>query len=150
MATGAVRLLHPAVDQQLMLARQNVDRVLPDVQLCSSTCRSTTVSGDAGVDAQIAADVSDFVARRFGPSYACCVMQPLHTTHPAAQRNAHQLHAGDGLVRRCAFAARRVGITSFVPGLHGAEIEIGVVLAQQPDRNVVALLRQHPDGFARA
>src|SRR5688572_28250426 len=35
------------------------------------------------------------------------------------------------------------------PGPDGAEIEIRVVLTQQPDRNVVALLREHPDRFAR-
>ena len=42
-----------------------------------------------------------------------------------------------------------VGMTSFVPG-RIAEIEIRVVLAQQPDRDVVALLSENPDGLAGA
>ena len=99
----------------------------------------------AGVDAQVAGDVSDFV------SAAAWTVVQLRRRAAAAHKDDCQcderrIHAGARIRGRGRLDDRNHQLRART---NVAEIQIGVVLAQQPDRNVVALLREHPDRLAR-
>ncbi len=59
-----VRLGNPAIDQQAMLAWQDVDTVLPDVERRVVDLAQDDRQRRAGVEAQVTGDVRDLVGLR--------------------------------------------------------------------------------------